>query len=134
MLLAAGRCCVNGSADRSLPLEAFDDSFSRRARGGGGNAGCSPASSAPVALDKWGRYHVQVTPYMQSTFKNIKWRPKVELIFRVTSPESDDVAILSTIEGGAVGEAAGLQRKDDHPETGRWRRREGATRSSLSAA
>jgi hypothetical protein len=63
----------------------------------------SSASAAPIALEKWGRYHVKITPYMQHTSpppgKQVKWVPKVELVFRVTSPESDDIIELQHYRG-----------------------------------
>jgi len=58
-------------------------------------------ADAPIALDKWGRYHVNITPYMPNIApgKTVKWVPKVSLVFKVTSPESDDIIELQHYQG-----------------------------------
>jgi hypothetical protein len=61
------------------------------------------AADDPIALDKWGRYHVNIVPYMVHANpvpgKPITWTPKVSLVFKVTSPESDDVIELQHFQG-----------------------------------
>ena len=61
------------------------------------------ADNAPVALDKWGRYHVNINPYMPNPSppkgQKVKWVPKVELVFRVVDPESDDIVLLQHYQG-----------------------------------
>ena len=65
--------------------------------------GVALADTPPVALDKWGRYHVNIKPYMPNPSppkgKKVKWVPRVELIFRVVSPESDDRVLLQHFKG-----------------------------------
>lgn len=67
------------------------------------SANVAVAADAPIALEKWGRYHVNITPTMQTLVppkgKKATWRPKVELVFRVTSPESDDIVELQHYRG-----------------------------------
>jgi hypothetical protein len=59
--------------------------------------------TAPVSLDKWGRYHVNINPYMPNPSppkgKKVTWVPKVYLVFRIADPESDDVALLQHYRG-----------------------------------
>lgn len=64
-------------------------------------AGVALAEDAPIALDKWTRYHVNITPYMPNTApgKTVKWVPKVSLVFKVTKPESDDIVELQHFQG-----------------------------------
>jgi hypothetical protein len=64
-------------------------------------SGRALADDAPIALDKWGRYHVNITPYMPSISpgKIVKWVPKVSLVFKVQKPESDDIVELQHFQG-----------------------------------
>lgn len=66
--------------------------------------GGSARAEDPIALDKWGRYHVNIEPFMPTTNppmgKKVVWVPKVSLVFKVTSPESDDVVELQHYQGG----------------------------------
>lgn len=61
--------------------------------------------NAPVALDKWSRYHTNITAYMPHTTvpkgKKVVWVPRVSLVFKVTDPESDDVVLLQHYRGRA---------------------------------
>jgi hypothetical protein len=61
------------------------------------------AEDAPIALEKWGRYHANIVPYMPTTMppkgKKVVWVPKVSLVFKVTSPESDDIVELQHFQG-----------------------------------
>jgi len=61
------------------------------------------AQDAPIALDKWGRFHVNITTYMPNIAPGakVKWVPKVELVFRNASPETDDVVRLQHYNGRA---------------------------------
>ncbi len=63
--------------------------------------GAARAEDAPIALDKWGRYHVNITPYMPSVQpgKPVKWVPKVSLVFKVGAPETDDIIELQHFQG-----------------------------------
>jgi len=65
--------------------------------------GTAHADATPVSLDKWGRYHVNINPYMPNPSppkgKKVKWVPRVELVFKVVDPESDDVALLQHYRG-----------------------------------
>ncbi len=60
-------------------------------------------ADAPIALDKWSRYHVNIVPYMLNPMppkgQKVKWVPKVSLVFKVTSPESDDIVELQHYQG-----------------------------------
>ncbi|MBW2734434.1 MAG: hypothetical protein JRH20_18765, partial [Deltaproteobacteria bacterium] len=60
------------------------------------------SAEAPIALEKWGRYHVNITTLMPTTNPSkgkVKWVPKVSLVFKVTDPESDDVVLLQHYKG-----------------------------------
>lgn len=63
--------------------------------------GAARAEETPIALDMWGRYHVNITPYMPNIApgKVVKWVPKVSLVFKVTSPETDDIVELQHFQG-----------------------------------
>jgi hypothetical protein len=60
-------------------------------------------AEAPIALEKWGRYHVNITTHMPVMTppkgKKVEWVPKVSLVFKVTDPESDDVVLLQHYHG-----------------------------------
>jgi len=62
------------------------------------------AEDAPIALEKWGRYHVNITPYMPHPSppkgQKVVWVPRVSLVFKVTAPESDDIVELQHFQGG----------------------------------
>jgi len=62
-------------------------------------------ANKPIALDKWSRYHVNITPYMPVMSpprgKKVKWVPKVQLVFKVKSPEDDDAILLQHYRGRA---------------------------------
>jgi len=59
------------------------------------------AQDTPIALDKWGRYHVNITTYMPNIAPGakVKWVPKVSLVFRNGAPETDDVVQLQHYQG-----------------------------------
>lgn len=60
------------------------------------------AADAPIALDKWGRYHTHVwlVTRMEKA-KRYVWQPQIKLVFKATSPESDDVAVVQFFRGRA---------------------------------
>jgi len=59
------------------------------------------AQDTPIALDKWGRYHVNITTYMPNIAPGAKVKrvPKVSLVFRNGAPETDDVVQLQHYQG-----------------------------------
>jgi len=64
--------------------------------------GVAGAEDAPIALDIWGRYHVNIVPFVLPAAPGVKrsWVPKVSLVFKVTKPETDDVVELQHYKGG----------------------------------
>ena len=69
----------------------------------------APASGCigPIVLDKWGRYHTNITifentakkPDGSTDYNKYAWVPKVELVVQMTEPEEDDIMIVQHYKG-----------------------------------
>jgi hypothetical protein len=85
------------------------------------------APNEPVVLDKWARYHTNITLYEtpgkkpdgSSDYNRFVWVPKVDLVVQVAQPERDDVVIVQHFRGEqAWGEPIRLPAQNITPRRG----------------
>ncbi len=61
----------------------------------------------PIVLDKWARYHTNITLYENAgkkpdgstDYNNFVWVPKVDLVVQLAEPKRDDVVIIQHYQG-----------------------------------
>ena len=85
-------------------------------------------TNTPIVLDKWARYHTNITIYENpgrkpdgsTDYNKFAWVPKVELVVQLAQPERDDVVIVQHYQGGkAWGEPINLPAQSITPRRGR---------------
>ena len=63
--------------------------------------------NTPIVLDKWARYHTNITIYENpgkkpdgtTDYNKFAWVPKVDLVVQLAQPEQDDVVIIQHYQG-----------------------------------
>lgn len=100
-----------GEKDKDKDKEADKDKTqgSEKAESG---AAAEPAAApagpiGPIVLDKWSRYHTNITIYEKAgrtadgstDYNNFVWVPKMDVVVQMTDPEDDDIVIIQHYKG-----------------------------------
>ena len=92
------------------------------------NAVIAAAPNEPIVLDKWSRYHTNITVYENAgkkpdgstDYNHFVWVPKVDLVVQVAQPERDDVVIIQHYQGDqAWGEPIRIPAQNITPRRGK---------------
>lgn len=70
-------------------------------------AASDAGTNTPIVLDKWARYHTNITIYENpgrkpdgsTDYNKFAWVPKVELVVQLAQPERDDVVVIQHYQG-----------------------------------